>query len=249
MKVVVIGGTGLIGTRLGERLRAAGHEVIAAAPSTGVDTVAGTGVKEALTGADVVVDVSNSPSFAPADVLAFFSRSTANLLAAEAEAGVRHHVALSIVGADRVSDSGYLAAKVAQEELIRDGGVPYTIVRATQFFEFLVGIADAGTVDGVAHLTSAPFQPVAADDVADTLATIVSGEPANATLDLAGPDRRPLVDLVRTVLEVRGDTREVVSDDTARYFGALLGPESVVPTGEARIGTVRLADWLTTSGG
>jgi len=244
MKIVVIGGTGLIGTKLGQRLRAAGHEVVAAAPSTGVDTVAGTGVAEALAGADAVVDVSNSPSFAPADVLEFFTRSTANLLAAEAAAGVRHHVALSIVGADRVPDSGYLRAKVAQEELIRDGKTPYTIVRATQFFEFLVGIAEAGTVDGVARLTSAPLQPVAADDVADTLAEIVSGAPVDATLDLAGPERRPLVEFARAALAARGDTREVVVDDGARYFGALLGAESIVPTGQARIGAVTFEEWI-----
>lgn len=244
MKIVIIGGTGLIGTKLGRLLRAAGHHVVAAAPSTGVDTITGAGLAEVLDGADVVVDVANSPSFEDEAVLKFFQASGRNLLAAEAAAGVRHHVALTIVGADRTPDSGYMRAKVAQENLIKAGSVPYTIVRSTQFLEFTGAIAAAATQGDAVHLPPALMQPIASDDVAAALADVVAEQPTNATVEIAGPERLGQDELVRRFLAAEHDNRRVVTDPAARYFGALLDETSLVPLGQARLGTISLADWL-----
>nr|BFE60463.1 NAD(P)H-binding protein [Dactylosporangium thailandense] len=242
MKVVVFGGTGLIGRKLIALLTAAGHEAVAASPSSGVDTVAGTGLDEVLAGAAVSVDVTNSPSFADDDVLAFFRASTAHMLEAAARAGVGHHVALSIVGADRVPDGGYLRAKVAQEDLITAGPVPFTIVRATQFFEFAAGIAASSTgPDGTAHLTPAKLQPVAADDVAATLADVVPGEPVKGIVEVGGPEKIGLDEFVRRAV---GSAPQVVTDATAPYFGAVITDDSLVTGPGARIGGITYASWL-----
>ncbi|MGV9981092.1 SDR family oxidoreductase [Micromonospora wenchangensis] len=243
MKIVVIGGSGLIGSRLVTLLGQQGHDAVAASPRTGVDALTGAGVAEALDGADVVVDVSNSPSFEADAVLAFFETSTRTLLAAEAKAGVRHHVALSIVGADRIPDSGYMRAKVAQEALIAAADVPWTVLRATQFFEFVPAIVESSVVGDEVRLPSALIQPVAADDVVTVLAEIAVGAPADGIVDLAGPERFPLDELGRATLAAAGDPRPVVSDPQGRYFGALLAEQSLVPLGDARIGEVRLAQW------
>ncbi len=244
MKIVIIGGTGLIGTKVGGILQAAGHQVVAAAPSTGVDTITGAGLAEVLDGADVVVDVSNSPSFENDAVLKFFETSTRNLLAAEAAAGVGHHVALSIVGADRIPDSGYKRAKVAQEHLIEAGPVPYTIVRATQFIEFVGAIAGGATQGDEVHLPPALMQPIASDDVAAAVADAAAAEPVGGTFDIAGPERYGQDEFVRRFLAVEQDGRRVVTDPQARYFGALLEETSLVPLGEARLGKISLAGWL-----
>jgi uncharacterized protein YbjT (DUF2867 family) len=245
MKIVVIGGSGLIGKKLIPLLRERGHEAVSASPSSGVNTLTREGLAEALKGTQVVVDVSNSPSFEDNAVLEFFETSTRNIVAAEATAGVGHHVALSVVGSDRYPDSGYLRAKVAQERLIKGGKVPYTIVRATQFFEFLGAIAGAGTDGGAVHLPSAPMQPVAADDVAAALADVVVGPPANATLELAGPEAQSMAAFVRRALAASGDTRAVVADPRARYFGAALDAHGLTPDGAgARIGPTRFEEWL-----
>jgi uncharacterized protein YbjT (DUF2867 family) len=244
MKIVVIGGTGLIGSKLVRRLTAQGHEAVPASPASGVNAVTGEGLAGVLAGAQVVVDVANSPSFADADVLAFFEASSRNLLAAEAAAGVGHHVALSVVGADRLPDSGYLRAKVAQEALIKGGPVPWTILRATQFFEFLRGIADAATTDGVARLSPGLMQPVAADDVADTLAAIVVGAPANATVELGGPQAAPMAGFVRTYLRAKGDTRTIEVDPHARYFGTELDDKSLTPGDAPHLGAITVDEWL-----
>ncbi|MEU2202512.1 SDR family oxidoreductase [Isoptericola sp. NPDC019482] len=243
MKIVVVGGTGLIGTQVIAHLGEAGHDAVAAAPSTGVDTLTGEGVDAALAGADVVVDVSNSPSFADDDVLRFFTTSTRILLDAEERAGVRHHVALSIVGADRNPDSGYLRAKVAQEELIRSGGVPWTVVRATQFFEFAPRIADGATVDGVVRIPPVGFQPIASADVARFVAEAAAGEPRREAYDIAGPERVRFDEFIAGALAASGDAREVVADPAAPYFGAVLADDSIVPQGEARLGAVTYADF------
>ena len=246
MKVVVVGGTGLVGSKVVANLRARGHEAVVAAPSTGVDVVTGAGVKEVLDGAQAVLDVLNSPSWEDQAVLDFFRTTSSHLLAAEANAGVDHHVALSIVGADGLPDSGYLRAKVAQEQVIEQADVPYTIVRSTQFFEFLRGIADAATEGNVVRVTPAKFQPIAADDVAAFVTDAVIAEPINGRIEIAGPDAVGLDELVRTVFDADGDTRSVVADEHARYFGTELTDTSLVPQGAARIGQVRLADWLAT---
>ncbi|MGW8568300.1 SDR family oxidoreductase [Isoptericola sp. NPDC055881] len=243
MRIVVVGGTGLIGKQVIAHLTGAGHEAVAAAPSTGVDTVTGKGVDAALAGADVVVDVSNSPSFADEDVLRFFTTSTRTLLDAERRAGVRHHVVLSIVGADRNPASGYLRAKVAQEELVHGGGVPWSVVRATQFFEFGSRIADGATVDGAVRLPPVAFQPVASADVARFVAEAAAAEPGGGTVDVAGPQRVRFDEFIRGVLAAGGDDREVVADPAAPYFGAVLVEDSIVPQGEARIGAVTWADF------
>ncbi|GAB3088366.1 SDR family oxidoreductase [Isoptericola nanjingensis] len=243
MKIVVVGGTGLIGTQVIAHLTEAGHDAVAAAPSTGVDTLTGEGVDAALAGADVVVDVSNSPSFADDDVLRFFTTSTRTLLDAEKRAGVRHHVALSIVGADRNPDSGYLRAKVAQEELIRSGGVPWTVVRATQFFEFAPRIADGATVDGVVRIPPVGFQPIASADVARFVAEAAAGQPRDVVLDVAGPERVRFDEFIAAALGASGDAREVVADPAAPYFGAVLADDSIVPQGDARLGAVTYADF------
>jgi uncharacterized protein YbjT (DUF2867 family) len=244
VKVVVVGGTGRLGSQVVAELQRRGHEVMPAAPSTGFDTISGVGVTEGLTGAQVVVDVSNSPSFEDAAVLQFFQTSTRTLLAAERAAGIAHHVVLSIVGADRAPDSGYLRAKVAQEQLVADGGVPYTIVRATQFFEFLGAIADSATSNGTVRLSSAHLQPMAASDLAVMVADTVEATPADAVVEVAGPEAIGLDELVRRVLSATSDPRPVVTDDSVKYFGAHLDDASLTPGQGARIGPTRLDDWL-----
>ncbi|MFE5334439.1 SDR family oxidoreductase [Isoptericola sp. NPDC056573] len=243
MKIVVVGGTGLIGTQVIAHLTEAGHDAVAAAPSTGVDTLTGEGVDAALAGADVVVDVSNSPSFADDDVLRFFTTSTRTLLDAEKRAGVRHHVVLSIVGTDRNPDSGYLRAKVAQEELVRSGGVPWTVVRATQFFEFAPRIADGATVDGEVRIPPVGFQPIASADVARFVAEAAAGDPRDGVLEIAGPERVRFDEFIAAALAASGDARTVVADPAAPYFGAVLAADSIVPQGDARLGTVTYADF------
>lgn len=245
MKIVVVGGSGLIGSRSVALLREAGHDVFAASPSTGVNTLTGEGLAEALAGAEVVVDVANSPSFEPQAVLAFFETSGRNLLAAEHAAGVRHHVALSIVGTDRMPDNGYFLAKVAQERLIEGSGIPYSIVRATQFMEFLGAIADTGVVDGTVRPPAGLFQPIAADDVAAIVAETATGAPRGGRFDIAGPDRAPFDRIIARYLEAIGDSRTVVSDPQARYFGGTVVETSLVPLGEARLGRISLDDWLS----
>jgi uncharacterized protein YbjT (DUF2867 family) len=245
MKIVVVGGSGLIGAKLVNNLRARRHKVVAASPASGIDTITGEGLAEALHGADVVVDVANSPSFDDAAVLAFFETSGRRLLAAEAVTGVRHHVALSIVGTDRLPDSGYLRAKMAQEALIRASNIPYTIVRSTQFFEFLDGIARTGTNGDTVHLPSALFQPIAADDVAAMLTDVALGPPVNGIVEVAGPERVGMADLVERFLSARHDARSVVADPRSRYFGTELSDRSLVPGEQARIGATRFADWLS----
>lgn len=244
MNIVIIGGSGLIGKKLATLLERAGHAVTAASPSSGVNAVTGEGLAQALQGAQVVVDVSNSPSFADEAAMHFFQASTRNLLAAEAVAGVRHHVALSVVGAEREPDSGYLRAKVGQESIIKGGKVPYTIVRATQFFEFLMSIAHAGTQGQTVRASSAKLQPVAADDVAAALAKVAVEAPLNGTCELAGPQPLGLDDLLRRTLQAMRDPREVVTDDDALYFGARLDDSSLTPGAHARIGTISLERWL-----
>jgi uncharacterized protein YbjT (DUF2867 family) len=244
MKVVVIGGTGLIGTNLVARLAGHGHEAVPAAPSTGVNTLTGEGLKEVLQGADVVVDVSNSPSFADDDVLAFFRTSTGNLTEAAKEAGVGHYVALSVVGTDRQPEVGYFRAKVAQEQLITESGLPFSIVRATQFFEFAGGIADTSTTDGVVRLPSAGVQPMAAADVAAAVGRTAAGSPTGGITEVAGPEVFGLDEWVRTVLTARSDAREVVTDPAAPYFGAVPGPEDLLPGPGAHLAETTLADWL-----
>jgi uncharacterized protein YbjT (DUF2867 family) len=225
-------------------LRERGNEVVPASPATGVDTLTGKGLDDALKGAQVVVDVSNSPSFEDTAVMKFFETSTRNLLAAEKKAGVKHHVALSIVGADRNPDSGYLRAKMAQEKLIKASTVPYTILRATQFFEFIGGIADAGTEGNTVRLTSAKLQPIAADDVAAALAPVVLGEPVNGVIEVAGPEPLPLAEMARRWLTAKHDKRQVVADAKARYFGTELNDRSLTPGDNPRIGKIRFDEWL-----
>ena len=246
MKIVLIGGTGLIGSKLKQRLEGAGHEAVAASPATGVDTVTGEGLAEVLTGAQVVVDVSNSPSFEDQAVLAFFQTAGKNLLAAEEAAGVRHHVAVSVVGADRLPDSGYLRAKVVQESLVEASPVPFTILRSTQFFEFLGAIVSGGDDGDAIRLPDALLQSVAADDVADTLADLAVAEPLQGTVELGGPEALPFVEFARRWLANRGDERTVTADPNAHYFGTRLQTDSLVAGPEARLGRVHLADWLGT---
>lgn len=244
MKIVVIGGSGLIGSQLVRTLVAEGHEVVAASPRSGVNTVTGEGLDAALAGVDVVVDVANSPTFEDQAVLAFFEASGRNLAAAEKRAGVKHHVALSVVGADRMPDSGYMRAKVAQERIIVDSGMPYSILRATQFYEFLDAIAGSGTSGNTVRMSPAKFQPVASADVAATLAKIVLGAPLNGVEDLAGPLLLPLDEYIRHYLRAKGDPRAVVTDVDATYFGAAMGHHPLVPLGKAHLGVVRLEDWM-----
>jgi uncharacterized protein YbjT (DUF2867 family) len=243
MKIVVIGGTGLIGSKTVAILRQGGHEVVAASPNTGVNTITGEGVKEAVAGAQVVIDLANSPSFEDKAVLEFFETSGRNLLAAEAAAGVRHHIALSIVGTDR-SDNGYFRAKVAQEKLIETAGIPYTIIRSTQFMEFLRGIAAESADGNVVRLSPGLFQPIAADDVAAIVADVALAAPRNGTVEIAGPERAPFNEIVARYLKAVGDPREVVSDPEARYFGGRVEERSLVPLGKARLGHIGLDEWL-----
>lgn len=247
MKIVIIGGTGLIGRKLAAILKSKGHEIVSASPSTGVDSVSGRGLAEALAGADVVVDVTNSPSFEEHAVLEFFRRSTGNLLNAAKTAGVAHYVALSVVGADRIRDSAYLRAKHVQEELIERGGVPYTILRATQFFEFLDGIAGASTEGDVVYLSPSKFQPVAADDVAATLADVTIAAPRNSAIELAGPEASSLAKFIQSFLSTKGDTRKVIPDPDAKYFGAVLNKDGLAPVGKFISGPTRFADWVRAS--
>ena len=244
MKLVIIGGTGLIGSKLVTRLRASGHEVVAAAPNTGVNTLTGEGVAAALQGASVVVDVSNSPSFEDAAVMAFFTTSTRNLLDHAAAAGVRHYVALSVVGAERLAESGYFRAKIAQERLIRESSAPYSIVHATQFFEFVKSIAAAATEGNTVRLAPALIQPMAADDVAQAVAGIAVGAPVNGLVEVAGPEQFRLDELIREGLAVFHDPRDVVPDAGARYFGATLGMRTLVPADGAQLGATRFREWL-----
>src|ERR1700750_2318010 len=246
MKIVVIGGTGLIGSKVVAKLKQKGHEVIAAAPNTGVNTITGEGLKEALTGAQVVIDLANSPSFEDKAVLEFFETSGRNLLAAETAAGVRHHVALSIVGIDR-SDNGYFRAKVAQEKLIVASSVPYTIIRSTQFMEFLRGIADSGAEGNKVRIATGMFQPIAADDVAANVADVALAAPRNGIVEIAGPERAPLNQIIARYLNAVGDPRTVVRDPEARYFGSRVEERSLVPSGEARFGQIGLDEWLRRS--
>jgi uncharacterized protein YbjT (DUF2867 family) len=247
MKIVVIGGTGLIGSKLVDKLRKDGHDPLAAAPNTGVNTLTGEGLSEALKGAQVVVDVANAPAWGDAEVLDFFQTTSRNLLAAEAAAGVGHHVTLSVVGAERLTESGYMRAKVAQEDLVKAGPIPYTIVRATQFFEFIGRIADSGAVGDTIRLSPALIQPESADDVASTLADVAVGAPLNDTVELAGPEAFRLDELAQRVLKATGDPRQVTADAPARYFGAELDDRSLSPGDDARIAPTHLEDWLSQS--
>ena len=244
MKIIVIGGSGLIGSRVVTLLNEAGHEALPASPRNGVNTLTGEGLSNALVDADVVVDVTNAPSWEPQAVLDFFRTSARNLGKAEVAAGVRHHVALSIVGCDRTPENGYFVAKVAQEEVIEAAGVPYTIVRATQFMEFIGGIADFSAVDGTVRIGDGLFQPIAVDDVAATIAQIALAAPLNGKVDIAGPDRAPFAEIVARYLKSVGDARPVVTDRDALYYGGRVEEQSLVPLGEARIGRVSLDQWL-----
>jgi uncharacterized protein YbjT (DUF2867 family) len=245
MKIVVIGGTGLIGTQLCKILRESGHDVVPATPSTGVNAVTGEGLQAALQGAEVVVDVANSPSFEDAAVLEFFEKSGRNLAAAEKTAGVKHHVALSVVGTERMLESGYFRAKMAQEELIKKSGVPFTILRATQFFEFLGAIAQSGAqADGTIRLTSAALQPIASADVAATLAAIAVASPTGGIEEVAGPDKQPLVSFAKTYLQHTQDQRDVITDDKAGYYGAIINDQSLTPGANPILGKIHFDQWL-----
>jgi len=245
MKIVVIGGTGLIGSKLVNKLHEHGHEALAAAPNTGVNSLTGEGLAEALKGASVVVDVSNSPSWEDAAVLNFFETSTRNLLTYEAAEGIGHHVALSVVGTDRLSESGYFRAKIAQEKLIEESAIPYTIVHATQFFEFLKGLADISFDGEKVRLPHVLFQPMAADDVASAVARVAVGRPVNGIIEIGGPEQFRVDDLVRRRLASLKDPREVIADANARYAGAKLSERTLVPGNDARLGEIRFETWLT----
>jgi uncharacterized protein YbjT (DUF2867 family) len=247
MKIVVIGGSGLIGSKVVAKLRADGHEAVAASPKSGVNTLTGDGLADALKGAAAVVDVSNSPSFEDAAVMSFFKTSTRNLLDCEARLGVGHHVALSIVGTERFAN-GYFRAKVAQETLIKESSIPYSIVQATQFFEFLGSIADEATHGNVVRIAPVPFQPIAADDVAAMVARVAVGAPLNGTVEIAGPERRPFDVFVRQALNARNDSREVIADPHARYFGAEPDERTLIPAEGAQLGGIRFEDWLRMEG-
>jgi uncharacterized protein YbjT (DUF2867 family) len=246
MKIVVIGGTGLIGSKLVNKLRQLGHTVIAASPNTGINTITGEGLGEALKDATVVVDVSNSPSFEDNAVLAFFQQSTNNLLTAETYAGVKYHVAVSVVGAERLPDSGYLRAKLAQEELIKKAGIPYTIMRSTQFFEFAGSIANSGTIGAEVHISTGAIQPIASDEVVDALLKVVLDGPLNTTVEVAGPERMPMHEFIRYYLDATEDSRQLIADKHARYFGAELDDKSIVPGENPRLGKIKYEDWFRT---
>jgi uncharacterized protein YbjT (DUF2867 family) len=247
MKIVVIGGTGLIGSKVVNLLREHGHEALPASPRLGINTLTGEGLSEALEGASAVVDVSNSPSFEPKAVLEFFETSTRNLLSAEAAAGVGHHVALSIVGIDRSPDNGYFKAKIAQEKLIESGPIPYSIVRATQFMEFVDGIADSATKGNEVHIAPVAFQPIAADDVARAVAKVAAYAPLNGRLEVAGPDLLRFNEVIQRRLMTRNDPRQVIADPQASYFGSVPSEQSLIPLNGAQLGQVRYEDWLATS--
>ena len=249
MKIVVLGGTGLIGSKVVERLRKHGHEVLPAAPSTGVNALTGEGLDEAMTGTDVVVDLSNSPSFEDQAVMDFFQTSQRNLAAAEKKAGVKYHVALSVVGTGRpaFATSGYIRAKVAQEAVIRAAGMPYTIIHSTQFFEFLNGIAGAGGQGQQLHISTGLMQPIASDDVADAVTDVVLGAPANGIVEIGGPDKAPMAEWVQRFLAAIGDTRKVIADPKAPYFGAVLEPGTLLPGDGARLGKQDFKTWFAQS--
>jgi uncharacterized protein YbjT (DUF2867 family) len=247
MKIVVIGGTGLIGSKSVAILRQGGHEVVAASPQSGINSITGEGLHEAVAGAQVVIDLANSPSFEDKAVLEFFETSSRNLLAAEAAAGVGHHIALSIVGTDRTPDNGYFRAKVVQEKLIESSGIPYTIIRSTQFLEFLRAIADSSADGNRIRLSPGLFQPIAADDVAVIVADVALAAPRNGIVEIAGPERAPFNEIVARYLKALGDPREVVSDPEARYWGGRVEEHSLVPLGEARLGRIGLDEWLRRS--
>ncbi|MDQ8731831.1 SDR family oxidoreductase [Bradyrhizobium sp. LHD-71] len=247
MKFVVIGGSGLIGSKTVAILRQGGHEVVAASPKSGINTITGEGLKLAMAGTTVVIDLANSPAFENAAVLKFFETSGRNLLAAEVAAGVRHHVVLSIVGTDRMPDNGYFRAKVSQEKLVEASGIPYTIVRSTQFLEFLGGIAASGAQGNVVRLSPGLFQPIAADDVAAFVADVALAPPRNGIVEISGPERAPFNEIVARYLKAIGDPREVVSDPEARYFGGRVEEHSLVPLGEVRLGRIGLDEWLRRS--
>ena len=244
MKIVVIGGSGLIGSKVVQKLGEHGHQAVAASPESGVNTLTGQGLAEVLKGAQVVVDVSNSPSFEDKAVMEFFKTSTGNLMKYEAAAGVRHHVALSVVGTERLLESGYMRAKLAQEKLIKESSIPYSIVHATQFFEFRKRIADEAAVGNAVHVPPVLFQPIAADDVASAVARVAAGPPLNATIEIGGPEQFRFDDFIRKVLSARNDRREVIADPQARYFGMELTERSLVPGDGAQLGAVRFEDWL-----
>lgn len=247
MKIVVIGGTGLIGTKTVRHLRAQGHEAVAAAPNTGINTITGEGLANAMAGADVVVDLANSPSFADADVLEFFETSGRNLFAAEIKAGVRHHIALSVVGTHRLSQSGYFRGKIAQEKLIRESGVPYTIIHSTQFFEFLGSIAQSGGAGQAIRLSTAFFQPISSDDVASIVASHALLPPRNGIVEIAGPERARLSDMVQRYLDATRDTRKVVADAHAPYFGAELDSDTLIPGPNPLLGALNFDAWFARS--
>jgi uncharacterized protein YbjT (DUF2867 family) len=247
MKIVLIGGTGLIGSKTAARLRDKGHEALAASPKTGVNTITGEGLANALAGAEVVVDLANSPSWEDQAVLEFFETSGRNLLAAERDAGVKHHIALSIVGSERLPENGYFRAKLAQERLIKESSIPYTIVHSTQFMEFLKGIADEATVGTVARLSPAAFQPIASDDVADIIADVALAKPINGIIEIAGPERFQMNEIIARYLKAIKDPRIVEPDVHARYFGAELDDRSLVPGEGARLGRVGFEDWFRKS--
>lgn len=244
MKIVVIGGTGLIGSKTVNRLRALGHEVIAASPNSGVNTITGEGLSEAMEGTDVVIDLANSPSFEDKAVMEFFETSGRNLLAAETKAGVRHHIALSVVGTERLQDSGYMRAKQVQENLIRQSGLPFSIIHSTQFFEFLGSIAASGAKGEAIHLSPAAVQPIASDDVADAVTAVAVGAPLNGIVEIAGPERVGLATLVGRYLAKKGDPRSIVADPHALYFGAALNDQSLVPGPNPRIGKIDFETWF-----
>ena len=244
MKIVVIGGSGLIGSKVASKLSAQGHDIITASRRSGVDTLTGAGLAEAVAGADVVVDVADSPIFDDEPVMHFFTTATTNLLAAEREAGVEHHVALSVVGAQVMPDSGYNTAKAAQENLISDSGRPYSIVRATPFFEFAVGLADSATEGDIVRLPHASFRPIAADDVATAVASVALGRPLNGVTEIAGPEAMGMDDFVRTILAANGDQRRVETDAQAPYFGAVIDDHTLAPDENATMFTTRFSDWI-----
>ncbi|MDF2193717.1 SDR family oxidoreductase [Paraflavitalea sp. CAU 1676] len=246
MKIVVIGGTGLIGSKVVGHLRKWGHEVVVASPATGINTITGEGLEEAMNNTDVVVDLANSPSFEDKAVLEFFQTAGRNLLAAEAKAGVKHHIALSIVGVDQMQNLGYMRAKLVQEDLIKKSGIPYTILRSTQFFEFLPGIAGEATRDNEVHLSAVKFQPIAANDVGLYVAQAVVAAPLNGVLQIAGPDRAPMFEVVDKYLRYVKDPRPVIPNGESRYFGGDIGDTSLVPSGEVKLGELSFDKWLTT---
>ncbi|HEY4288657.1 MAG TPA: SDR family oxidoreductase [Puia sp.] len=245
MKIVIIGGTGLIGTKVVAKLRALGHQVIAASPSGGINTITGEGLAEALSGTDVVVDLANSPSWEDKAVMEFFQTAGHNLLSAEINAGVKHHVAVSIVGVDLMQDSGYMRAKKVQEDLITQSGVPYTIIRSTQFLEFLAGIAKEATDGDVVHISNVQFQPIAAEDVASFVAEAALKAPVNGITEIAGPERFTMPEIIARYLKDTNDSRKVIPNDHGKYYGAQIGYASLVPAGQARLGSINYEKWLS----